>query len=221
MSMDVKGILQNQADDLLDIEIDCLEEELSTGGYDPAYRKDCNALIEAIRHARKVGAEPRDGVSADSSGGGVAKGAYADPRSLSPYNDVPIPKRTDSEVVAHDLAAMRRLPDRKTRFKAYLAQSPHIDEGFCDAHFDIFTRDEMSMLLETRSFSEAFLEKYFASLDHDKVARYQKFSEAFFIEHFAELDPKIVLKSGCNDWRKPNSMSSRLNVFLRLKGVRL
>lgn len=221
MSMDVKGILQNQADDLLDIEIDCLEEELSTGGYDPAYRKECNALIKAVRHARKVGAEPRGGIPNNNTRGGIAESTHADPRSLSPFNDVPIPKRTDSEVVAHDLAAIRRMADSKTQLKAYLAQSPIIDEGFCDVHFDIFTRDEMSTLLEMRSFSEAFLEKYFASLDHDKVARYQKFSEAFFIEHFAELDPKIVLKSGCNDWRKPNSMSSQLNVFLRLKGVRL
>lgn len=219
--MDVKGILQNQAEDLLDIEIDGLEEEVNTGDYSSLYRNDCNDLIRQIRNARKsqisTKLDQADGISACAP----QAAPLAEHRSLSPFNNVPVPKRTDSEVVAHDLAAMRKMPNWKTQFKAYLAQSKIIDEDFCDKHFELFTRDEMSILLETRSFGEAFLEKYFQSLNHEKIARNQSFSEEFFIEHFSELDHNVVLHSGRNEWAKPESMSSQLNVFLRLKGVRL
>ena len=73
----------------------------------------------------------------------------------------------------------------------------------------------------TMPLSEDFLEKYFASLDADKIARYQLFSEKFFIRHYAQMDAEIVLTKGKNDWRKKENRSSQLGVFLRLKGVKL
>ncbi len=68
---------------------------------------------------------------------------------------------------------------------------------------------------------EEFLEKYYGALDHAKIARYQKLSEAFFMRHFAQMDAGIVLESGKNEWRKKENRSKQLDVFLRLKGVKI
>ena len=73
----------------------------------------------------------------------------------------------------------------------------------------------------TMPLSEGFLDKYFASLDTDKIARYQLFSEKFFIRHYAQMDAEIVLTKGKNEWHKKENRSSQLDVFLRLKGVKL
>lgn len=35
------------------------------------------------------------------------------------------------------------------------------------------------------------------------------------------MDAEIVLTKGKNDWRKKGNRSSQLDVFLRLKGVKL
>ncbi len=75
--------------------------------------------------------------------------------------------------------------------------------------------------MSAKPLSEAFLEKYFAELDAEKIARYQTFSEAFFIKHFAKLDPSLVLEKGKNEWRRKENRSTQLDVFLRLKGVRI
>ena len=58
-------------------------------------------------------------------------------------------------------------------------------------------------------------------LDAEKIARYQLFSEKFFIKHFSQLDAEIVLTKGKNDWRKKENRSAQLDVFLRLKGIKI
>lgn len=68
---------------------------------------------------------------------------------------------------------------------------------------------------------ESFLEKYFGALDPDKVARYQEFSEQFFMKHFSQLDAVAVLAHGKNEWRKKDKRSKQLDVFLRLKGIKI
>jgi hypothetical protein len=68
---------------------------------------------------------------------------------------------------------------------------------------------------------EGFLEKYFGALDKDKISRYQCFSEGFFIKHYSQLDATVVLTKSKNEWRKKENRSKRLDVFLRLKGVKL
>ena len=72
-----------------------------------------------------------------------------------------------------------------------------------------------------KQLGEPFLEKYFGALDHDKIARYQLFSEAFFMKHYAQMDATIVLQHGKNEWRKKENRSKQLDVFLRLKGVKI
>jgi len=68
---------------------------------------------------------------------------------------------------------------------------------------------------------ESFLEKYFCSLDPKKISRYQKFSESFFMHHFNQLDADLILKRGLNEWCAKENRSKQLDVFLRLKGVKL
>ncbi|NLE21088.1 MAG: hypothetical protein GX623_09770 [Clostridiales bacterium] len=96
-----------------------------------------------------------------------------------------------------------------------------INEAFLDAHFTLFQPWEMGAVVSVIPLGEAFLEKYFTELDPEKIARYQAFSEVFFMKHFAKLDPSLVLEKGRNEWRKKENRSTQLDVFLRLKGVRI
>ena len=41
-----------------------------------------------------------------------------------------------------------------------------------------------------------------------------------FIAHYGDLDSETVLKKGVNGWRDKASRSTKLDVFLRIKGVR-
>ena len=66
-------------------------------------------------------------------------------------------------------------------------------------------------------------EKYNLGLqfDKEKIARYQIFSESFFMKHYAQMDATVVLTKGKNEWRKKEKRSKQLDVFLRLKGVKV
>ena len=70
-------------------------------------------------------------------------------------------------------------------------------------------------------FSEAYLEQYFDILDSKMIALYQLFSEDFFMRHYSELDTETVLSKGINPWRDKSARSKQLEVFLRIKGVKL
>ena len=52
MAMDVRGILEQQRDQLLDVDLEVLEEELGTGSYDKAYIQDCQEKISSLRAER-------------------------------------------------------------------------------------------------------------------------------------------------------------------------
>ena len=102
-----------------------------------------------------------------------------------------------------------------------MTDHPDVNEAFIDQNIVFFMPWELSAILMTMNLSEAFLEKYFASLDAEKIARYQLFSEKFFIRHFSQLDAETVLTKGKNDWRKKENRSAQLDVFLRLKGIKI
>lgn len=109
----------------------------------------------------------------------------------------------------------------KTCFKQYLTDHPDVNEAFIDQNIVFFMPMELSAILMNHESRRAFLEKYFASLDAEKIARYQLFSEKFFIRHFSQLDAETVLTKGKNDWRKKENRSAQLDVFLRLKGIKI
>lgn len=56
MNANIREILLTQEAELLEIDLDCLEEQLETGDYDYQYAKSCKETIAAIRHKRQQAA---------------------------------------------------------------------------------------------------------------------------------------------------------------------
>ena len=213
--MQVLEILKNSSKELYPEDLAFFEAELDTGNYPQEYIDQCKKLIAEIRNRKKqaVRQSVQDVI----------------PSSILVAQDKLVPgitqkEKTPQERLAeftHELQQMRTTTNYKTRFKQYLADHPEIDETFIDQHIALFQPTELESIVMTMPLSEVFIDKYFASLDADKIARYQLFSEKFFIRHYAQLDAEIVLTKGKNEWRKKENRSSQLDVFLRLKGVKL
>ena len=213
--MQVLEILKNSDKDLYPEDLAFFEAELDTGDYTREYIDQCKDLIAEIRKWKKQAAK-------QSVQDVIPSNILVDPDKLVP--GVKPKEKTPQEKLAeftHALQQMRTAGNYKTRFKQYLADHTEIDETFIDQHIALFQPTELESIVMTVPLSEDFLDKYFASLDADKIARYQLFSEKFFIRHYAQMDAEIVLTKGKNDWRKKENRSSQLDVFLRLKGVKL
>lgn len=213
--MQVLEILKNSGKDLYPEDLAFFEAELDTGDYTREYIDQCKDLIAEIRKWKKQAAN-------QSVQDVIPSNILVDPDKLVP--GVKPKEKTPQERLAeftHALQQMRTAGNYKTRFKQYLADHTEIDETFIDQHIALFQPTELESIVMTMPLSEDFLDKYFASLDADKIARYQLFSEKFFIRHYAQMDAEIVLTKGKNEWRKKENRSSQLDVFLRLKGVKL
>ena len=213
--MQVLEILKNSDKDLYPEDLAFFEAELDTGDYTREYIDQCKDLIAEIRKWKKQAAK-------QSVQDVIPSNILVDPDKLVP--GVKPKEKTPQEKLAeftHALQQMRTAGNYKTRFKQYLADHTEIDETFIDQHIALFQPTELESIVMTVPLSEDFLDKYFASLDADKIARYQLFSEKFFIRHYAQMDAEIVLTKGKNEWRKKENRSSQLDVFLRLKGVKL
>ena len=213
--MQVLEILKNSGKDLYPEDLAFFEAELDTGDYTREYIEQCKDLIAEIRTWKKQAAN-------QSVQEVIPSNILADPDKLVP--GVKPKEKTPQERLAeftHALQQMRTAGNYKTRFKQYLADHTEIDETFIDQHIALFQPTELESIVMTMPLSEVFIDKYFASLDADKIARYQLFSEKFFIRHYAQMDAEIVLTKGKNEWRKKENRSSQLDVFLRLKGVKL
>ena len=213
--MQVLEILINSEKELYPEDLAFFEAELDTGDYPSEYIVQCKEMIAEIRNWRKQAAKAKvqDVIPA---------GMVADPSKL--VLGAKPKEKTEQEKLnelIHALTQMRTAANYKTRFKQHLADHPEIDEAFIDQHIALFQPAELETITMIMPLSEDFLEKYFASLDADKIARYQQFSEKFFIRHYAQMDAEIVLTKGKNEWRKKENRSSQLDVFLRLKGVKL
>ena len=213
--MQVLEILKKNGTDLYPEDLAFFEAELDTGDYPQEYIDQCKDLIAEIRNQKKQAAKPKVQDVIPSN-------ILVDPDKLVP--GAKPKKKTPQErlnELTHALNQMRTATNYKTRFKQYLADHPEIDEAFIDRNIAVFQPGELESILMVMPLSEDFLDKYFTSLDADKIARYQLFSEKFFIRHYAQMDAEIVLTKGKNDWRKKENRSSQLDVFLRLKGVKL
>lgn len=213
--MQVLEILKNSGENLYPEDLAFFEAELDTGDYPLEYIDQCKDIIAEIRKWKKQAAK-------QSIQDVIPANILVDPDKLVP--GVKPKEKTPQERLAeftHALQQMRTAGNYKTRFKQYLADHTEIDETFIDQHIALFQPTELESIVMTMPLSEDFLDKYFASLDADKIARYQLFSEKFFIRHYAQMDAEIVLTKGKNEWRKKENRSSQLDVFLRLKGVKL
>ena len=213
--MQVLEILKKNGAELYPEDLAFFEAELDTGDYPLEYIDQCKDLIAEIRNQKKQAAKPKVQDVIPSN-------ILVDPDKLVP-GAKPKEKTPQERLneLTHALNQMRTATNYKTRFKQYLADHPEIDEAFIDQNIAVFQSGELESILMVMPLSEDFLDKYFTSLDADKIARYQLFSEKFFIRHYAQMDAEIVLTKGKNDWRKKENRSSQLDVFLRLKGVKL
>lgn len=213
--MQVLETLKKNGAELYPEDLAFFEAELDTGDYPQEYIDQCKDLIAEIRNQKKQAAKPKVQDVIPSS-------ILVDPDKLVP-GAKPKEKTPQERLneLTHAMNQMRTAANYKTRFKQYLADHPEIDEAFIDQNIAVFQPSELESILMVMPLSEDFLDKYFSSLDADKIARYQLFSEKFFIRHYAQMDAEIVLTKGKNDWRKKENRSSQLDVFLRLKGVKL
>lgn len=245
--MEILKILQESANDLIPEDLDFFETELATGGhYDVAYQAQCRSKIKQIRKWMSGEASsPNEDVPENGEGifiidgqeqpadqeekpkgkkdkKPVSKGIVMGVGDVVPEGAGPaMPRLTPAQQVQSDVKSLRDRTDYKSAFKKYAKASAIIDADFLDKNFAIFDSWEMDAIVSVKQLGEEFLEKYFGAIDHDKIARYQFFSESFFMKHFAQMDASIVLENGKNEWRKKENRSKQLDVFLRLKGVKI
>lgn len=220
--MDVLKILEESGKDLYMEDLEFFETELATGGhYNAAYRAQCMSIIKELKawlsQANRPKYDKKKSVSKASNKGIVMGIGDIAPKSANPTAQ----SLTPMELIKSELDAIRKKDSYKSAFKSYIKGNSVIDADFIDQHYSLFKTWELDAIISVKQMPEDFLEKYFGALDHDKIARYQQFSEAFFMKHFSQMDADIVLKHGKNEWRKKENRSKQLDVFLRLKGVKI
>ena len=222
--MEILEILKNSKDKIYPEDLDFFETELATGNYAESYISECKKQIEIVRKWLSDDEEPLayqpDMAEAPNknSKASLVMGIH----EIAPKTANPIASAmTPEEVIFSDIKAMRDSDSYKSKFKKYVQDKAEIDGSFIDSHYSFFMQWELDAIVFVRQLGEDFLEKYFGALDKDKIARYQLFSESFFMKHYMQMDASIVLTKGKNEWRKREKRSKQLDVFLRLKGVKL
>ena len=222
--MEILEILKNSKAEIYLEDLDFFETELATGNYAESYISECKEQIEIVRKWLS-GDEQIDDSQSD-----LAESPKKKSKSLlvmgihdiAPENANPVAATmTPEEIILSDIKLMRDSDSYKSRFKKYVQDKAKIDGSFVDTHYSFFMQWELDAIVSVRQLGEEFLEKYFGALDKDKIARYQFFSESFFMKHYLQMDATIVLTKGKNEWRKKEKRSKQLDVFLRLKGVKL
>ena len=209
--MDILKILKENKDELLDADIECLVTELETGDYDEEYIKECRAIIMSIQEGKVE-------VNNNQFLCNLHK-AKVDQSVLNP-NYVK-KEETLEEIIWNKINDIRKKENAQLIFKQYLEENSMLTEEFIDTYFSKFIDIELKTILETTNLSESFLEKHFGQLNKDLISHYQCFSEEFFMKHFKDLQVNTVLTKGPNPWKSKENRSSKLNVFLKLKGVNL
>ena len=220
--MDILKILEESGKDLYLEDLEFFETELATGDhYDAVYRAKCTSKIKELRAWLSAPKEDDD-QKKKSSKNAAPKGLVMGIGDVAPKEANPsVASMSPAEIIASDINAMRLLDSYKSSFKSYVRKKDEIDSDFIDLHYSMFKPWELDAIISVKQMPEDFLEKYFGALDHNKIARYQQFSEGFFMKHFSQMDADIVLNHGKNEWRKKENRSKQLDVFLRLKGVKI
>ena len=222
--MEILEMLEKNGKELYPEDLDVFETELATGsGYNAAYKARCMTLIRQLRSWLKGGKDDAKEKTANRQPQGAATDTVTVRLdALAPAEANPADASlTPAQCIFRDVADLRTQDAYKTAFKKYVAGTPEIDAAFLDHHYAFFQQWELDAIISVKQMPEEFLEKYFGALDHDKIARYQQFSEGFFMKHYAQMDANIVLLHGKNEWRKKENRSRQLDVFLRLKGVKV
>ena len=225
--MEILDILKNSSDELYPEDLDFFETELATGDYKPEYIDECRREISKIRKwlsSDDDGEDEVESVAASTSKKKptAPKGLFMGIADIAPKDANPVAaSMTADQLILSEIDALRDDEAYKSKFKKYIASKKEIDEAFIEKNFSFFDSWELDAVISVMQMSEEFLEKYFGTFSHDKIARYQKFSEEFFMKHFSQMNAEIVLLHGKNEWRKKENRSKQLDVFLRLKGVKI
>lgn len=216
--MEILETLKKNGKALYPEDLDFFETELATGGsYKANYRSECLRLIRQIRKWQNGEEEKKD----EKDEEGIPSVLQVDPKLLAPDGQGPEATLSPAEKFFRDVSKLREGSSYKSSFKKLMEETDLVDALFIEKHFSFFEEWELNAILSVKQLGEPFLEKYFGALDHDKIARYQHFSEAFFMKHYAQMDATVVLQRGKNEWRKKENRSKQLDVFLRLKGVKI
>ena len=206
--MDIYKILKEDSSSVLDVDLDFFEIELATGEYDKEYIEKCRELIYEIKQFRKENNSKED-----------KKDINPTLKNEDSNASIEGKKSETSEEAIKSLIGMSRVsPSYHDDFDK-IVKDYNVSEDFVEKNYLFFKPIEMDELLQLINFSESFLEKHLKILNNKLIAEYQLFSEEFFIKHFDKLDYKIVLKKGKNPWAKKKQRSSKLTVFLKLKGI--
>ena len=222
--MEILEILKNSKDEIYPEDLDFFETELATGDYAEDYIAACKEQITLIRNWMAEKDAPTEEIGAEKSKASTSKGKtlVMGIHDIAPESANPVSASMSPEdIIFSDIKSIRESDSYKTRFKKYVKEKPEIDSAFVDAHYSFFLPWELDAIVSVTQLGEAFLEKYFGALDKDKISHYQCFSESFFMKHYSQLNATVVLTKGKNEWRKKENRSRQLDVFLRLKGVKL
>lgn len=213
--MEILEMLTNNMSELLPEDIEMIETELATGTYDDDYIKKCREKLDQIKKWND--SEIRINIGYMN----IPNNIQVDNVKIIPNGNMNNSETTAYERVLKKLTELRKKDNYKEEFKKFAKSSSDMTEQFMDNNFTLFEKYEMDALLMVMNFSEDFLNKYFSVLDVDKISKYQLFSEGFFIKHYSLMNAETVLKKGKNPWCDKSKRSSQLDVFLRLKGVKI
>ena len=218
--MEILEILENSMEELYPEDLLFFETELDTGEYDEAYISACKKQIDIVRKWMDEKEQPdnfkNNSPSKNKNGKMIMDIKDIASGNANPYGSMPV-----KDMIFLDIKNIRKLDSYKSKFKIYVCDKAEIDSDFIDSNYSFFLPWELNAIISVKQMSEEFLEKYFGALDKGKISRYQCFSESFFMKHYSQLDVDIVLTKGKNEWRKKEKRSKQLDVFLRLKGVKI
>lgn len=203
--MDIYITLKEHGEELIKEDLDFFEVELATGGYDKDYIEKCKQLINDLKKWKKTNTK-KDKPTIDDG--------YAKIEKKKDFSELASEEK--ELLIKKKINSCRLSSSYKDKFVNLISEFK-IDEAFVDNNFVFFNQLELNELLKNIKFSENFLEKYFKLLDSNIIAEYQLYQEEFFMKHYSKMDYRIVLKKSKNLWI--NNRSSKLEVFLRLKGV--
>lgn len=221
--MDIYKMLKENSDIILKEDLEFFEIELATGGYDREYINKCLELIKEIKQFKNIKEKKVEKVNIDDSFAGMSYVQEEPTIDIEKLNKKSIINENDNQkedVIKSKIIKARSSNTYQNDFIKIVKEN-NIEEDFINRNYVFFHQIEIDELIKIIDFSEIFLDKYFNLLNHKLLAEYQLFSETFYMKHFNQLDYKIVLKKGKNPWVKKDQRSSKLTVFLKLKGITL
>ena len=209
--MEVLEMLKQQGDKLTNEELKFLIDELNTGSYCQDYKGECLSIIDQIKKNRKHGK--------------VEKGnekVYT--VIMSPEE---IKNRLDKNTLSpedkffHDLEIARMMNNGVQVVEENISENI-LDGEFFINHLNKFTGFEVFKILELVKLTEKQIEALFNVVPYGAIESTQVISEDFFIKHFEEIDVESLKKNKVTNWIvDPTQRSKKIEIFLKMKGVKL